>query len=919
VWGSIATPPEREDRRTRQSVNRLSVQSCQPVTSSIADGLATLRDENRRLRALVDFGRQVTAERDLRAQLRLLCTELVRTTGCSAAAVILYDLEHGAIESIETAGLATGVDAEWQQAVRGAPSGTELADLVPTDLHRASAVPLLVGEDILGLVVTYDCQPGDACDEEVRYLTDMADAAAMAILNTRLYAQSRRELRRRDALRKVVASISSELDLDSLLGRVVGSAVELLDADSGVVSLIDREGLARIRAVHNLPQSIVGTVFRPGDGISGQVLATRAAVVVGHSLDEGPRPLLEVYLGGAKARLVAQGEPEAGHVESGVAVPIWWQGQLTGVFGLLARDVSRVFNAQDREVMELLASHLAIAIENARLYGEVRDRLAEVTGLQAASSALAEELVPERALRVIAQQALSLSGAATVSIELLRAGARELEVQVAVGEHALELGAMRVAVEGSLAGAAVSTGRPQILRAPFGDVSERTEDRTAAERTEARSLLVLPLRARSRTLGTLSAYTHHPNAFHTRQVELLATFANQAAISLDNARLYGELQSRLEEMVGLQRLGTLLLEEHDFDRVLRSICQQLQRLTDAGGVGLALLEEDPRFLEMRTVVGPSADALRGTRIPTEGSFAAEALRSNRSQRSDDAQNDPRGYRKSLVLGNTRTILSVPMKTRLRTVGVLSVYNKEGDGGFTDRDAELATFFANQAAAAIENARLYEQTREYAVVEERNRLARELHDSVTQSLFSVTLLSEAALNLLDRDDTAKARERLERANELAQGALAEMRALIFQLRPMTLQEEGLLSAVKKHLSALRSRNGQVVELQVRGSERRLPGPVEDAAFGIIQESLNNVVKHANAALARVEFDFDTDCLRILTTDNGVGFDPAAPRPMRTLGMSSMRERAEGIGGRLVVESARGRGTSVSADLPIRHAD
>ena len=238
-------------------------------------------------------------------------------------------------------------------------------------------------------------------------------------------------------------------------------------------------------------------------------------------------------------------------------------------------------------------------------------------------------------------------------------------------------------------------------------------------------------------------------------------------------------------------------------------------------MGLALLEEDPRFLEMRTVVGPSADALRGARIPTEGSFAAEALRTNRPQRSDDAQNDPRGYRHSLVLGNTRTILSVPMKTRQRTVGVLSVYNKEGEGGFTDRDAELATFFANQAAAAIENARLYEQTREYAVVEERNRLARELHDSVTQSLFSVTLLSEAALNLLERD-AAKARERLERANELPQGALAEMRALIFQLRPMTLQEEGLLSALKKHLNALHSRDGRLVELQVTGAARRLPG-------------------------------------------------------------------------------------------------
>ena len=133
---------------------------------------------------------------------------------------------------------------------------------------------------------------------------------------------------------------------------------------------------------------------------------------------------------------------------------------MIGVFCVLAEDPARLFKVQDRDVMELLASHVAIALENARLYGEVRDRLAEVTGLQAASTALAEELQPERALRVLAQQALSLSGAATVSIELLQPGGRELEIQVAVGEHAVELAAMRVAVAGSPAGTAVSTGRP---------------------------------------------------------------------------------------------------------------------------------------------------------------------------------------------------------------------------------------------------------------------------------------------------------------------------------------------------------------------------------------------------------------------------------------------------------------------------
>lgn len=843
------------------------------------DEITVLRHENRRLRALLDFSREVTAERDLRAQLRLLCAEVRRATGCLAAAVILRDPEHEAVDAIEMAGLPLGAGADWQEAVR---SVRPLFEALPSPegYVQLAAVPLAIGDDQLGLALAFDRHAQTMSETELSYLHQVADAASMAILNARLYAQSNRELRRRDALRRVVASISSELDLDSLFGRVIEAAVALLEADSGIISLIGSDDTARVRAVHNLPSAIVGTVIPPGEGITGQVLQAREAVVVEQYKRDLPRPLLQ-----------------APHIDAGVAVPVWWKDRLIGVFGVLARDRSRVFNAQDREIMELLAGHVATAFENARLYGEVRDRLAEVTGLQAAVTALAEELHPERALRVLAEQALALSGAATVSIELLRPGGRELEVQVAVGESAVELAAMRVAVDGSVAGTAVATGQPQL----------------------AARHLVLPLRARGRTLGTLSAYTHQPDAIHVRQVDLLATFASQAAISLDNAQLYAELTSRLEEMFGLQRLGTLLLEEHDFDRVLHSICRQLQRLTDAGGVGIALLEDDPRFLEMRTVVGPSADALLGARIPTQGSFAAEALRTNRPQRSNDAQNDPRGYKHSLVLGNTRTILSVPMKTRQRTVGVLSVYNKEGEkegeGGFTDRDAELATFFANQAAAAIENARLYEQSREYAVVEERNRLARELHDSVTQSLFSVTLLSEAALNLLDRD-LGKARERLERANELAQGALAEMRALIFQLRPMTLQEEGLLSALKKHLNAMHSRDGLVVHLEVRGGARRLPAPVEDAAFRIVQEALNNVIKHAGPrSAARLELDFGTDVLRLVVADTGVGFDPNAPRQPGKLGMSSMQERVEGVGGRLEVESAPGRGTSVRADLPL----
>src|SRR6187549_3939525 len=141
----------------------------------------------------------------------------------------------------------------------------------------------------------------------------------------------------------------------------------------------------------------------------------------------------------------------------------------------------------------------------------------------------------------------------------------------------------------------------------------------------------------------------------------------------------------------------------------------------------------------------------------------------------------------------------------------------------------------------------------------------------------------------------------------------MRALIFQLRPMTLQEEGLQSAVRKHLAALHSRHNRVVELNVTGNARRLNAAVEDAAFRIIQESLNNVVKHANAARARVDLSFGPDILGLSTSDSGIGFDPAARARVNTMGMTSMRERAESVGGRLFVESSPGAGTRVRAEL------
>lgn len=713
------------------------------------DGVLTAKQ----LRTLLEFGRSVNVQLELQRLLEMVPRLAAEVTRSGGAALLLINPASGGLRHTTTSGLGREFLLDWRAAVdhrepgegseiglvRGASEPVVVADLfAATRPHRTRlaaigagmrslvAAPLNTRSGFAGVLVAYRATADGFSEQDAAFVGAMAEQAAVAVENARLHSQTQRELRRREAVRSVVATISSELELSALLAQVARSTVELLDATGSSISLVEPNGVARVLAVYNLPAELVGQRIGRGYALSGQVLETRAPVVVNEYADlPHPMPGLEQF-------------------HAGIAVPIWRHSEMTGVFVVFSAQPGRTFDAEDLDTMELLADHVAIALEN--------------------------------------------------------------------------------------------------------------------------------------------------------------------------ARLYGELQQRVDEIVSIQRFATVLLEEHDFDRVLEAVCEPLLRLTDATGVGISLLTEDGKHLELRTVVGPSAGRLLGARIPLEGSLGGTALRTGEPQRSDDAQNDPRGHRPSLVLGETRTILSVPLKTRQRDVGTLSIYNKRGGSGFTERDAELATLFASHAAVAIENARLYETTREYAVVEERNRLARELHDSVTQSIFSVTLLVQAGLSLWERDP-AKGRERLERANELAQGALAEMRALIFQLRPIALQEEGLVSALKKHVVALRNREKLAIQFVVDGQERRVPASVEEAAFRIAQESLNNVAKHARAEKVVVRLQFGDRTLRVCTEDDGVGFNPGGRTRTRTLGMTSMRERAEAAGGRIEVHSQPARGTRIVAELPI----
>jgi signal transduction histidine kinase len=248
--------------------------------------------------------------------------------------------------------------------------------------------------------------------------------------------------------------------------------------------------------------------------------------------------------------------------------------------------------------------------------------------------------------------------------------------------------------------------------------------------------------------------------------------------------------------------------------------------------------------------------------------------------------------------------------------VLGVLNLESDviAAFTADDITVLKTAADILAGAIENARLNRRAQEAAVLEERNRLARELHDSVTQQLFSITLTAQAARTHLEKNSQRTAGQ-LERLQETAAAALAEMRALIAQLRPPALKDQGLVSALQQHIATLSRREGLRIELRVTGDERLARG-FEQALYRIVQEALNNTIKHASASSVRVLLEFDPGWVQVRVIDDGQGFDPqsAMEAGSRTFGLISMRERATEIGGSMTIHSTIGGGTEITVTVP-----
>jgi signal transduction histidine kinase len=354
--------------------------------------------------------------------------------------------------------------------------------------------------------------------------------------------------------------------------------------------------------------------------------------------------------------------------------------------------------------------------------------------------------------------------------------------------------------------------------------------------------------------------------------------------------------------------------ERRFEPVLEKLVVAARELVSARYAAVGIPDGEGGFAHFITdgMSQKQLDALG--ELPQQHGLLAAMLAETRSFRAPNIQEDPRFEGWPDEHPSMRSFLGVPIVSRGATVGAFYLTDKKGARGalFTGDDQALIETLAAHAALAIENARLHERSRELTVVEERNRLARELHDAVNQTLFSVSLTADAAALLVD-SEPARAKEQMAAVRELARGAMEEMRSLVFELRPADLSADGLVETLRKHVGVLRRVSGREIVLDV-GAERRLPADTEQEVFRIAQEALANTLRHSGAASVRVRLDMPDGRLLLAVADDGSGFDPAGVAAGRHLGLVSMRERAAALGGELRVESAPGSGTTISMEVP-----
>jgi len=467
-------------------------------------------------------------------------------------------------------------------------------------------------------------------------------------------------------------------------------------------------------------------------------------------------------------------------------------------------------------------------------------------------------------------------------------------------------------------------------------VADHTEGPLAEHLTRAglRQIVGIPLVAKGKAVGGIALHARGDRVLSEEEESLLIAIGQQIGLAIENARLleaertqHAEARRRQEVAEGLRETLGVLNSDTPLDRTLAFIITQACRLMQCDASSLFQRESPDGLLSIRASCGLDEPYVRSVRFaPGEGG-AGRALAQRMPVVVADAEQEAEALRRQpqlssardrdglerMVRAGYRAVLSVPLIVKDEAYGGITLYYRAARR-FTEEEVQLASSIGVQAAMAIENARLRTQAEQSAAFSERTRLARELHDSVAQSLYSVTLYAEAAARLIGAGHAPEAAEHLRELGTTAREALREMRLLIFELSPPALETRTLADALQTRLDAVESRGGMAVQFQVEGTERLSPRCRQEL-YQIAQEALNNALKHSHAQTISIHLRLGETETRLSISDDGVGFGVEKARESGGRGLRGMQERVQRIGGVLAVQSTPAGGTRISVTAPV----
>ena len=596
--------------------------------------------------------------------------------------------------------------------------------------------------------------------------------------------------------------------------------------------------------------------------------------------------------------------------------------RIVGILNAESRDPNQ-FTPNDQQLLQTLADQTAVALENARLYDETRQRVEELAVLNMIGQAITSTLNLPETLTIITDHAIRLLDVMGASVVLHDQTKGDLWVDASSGAGSNAVRGKRLAIGQGVVGWVIQHGEPVLVP----DVSQDPRFFDGFDRQynfKTHSILSVPLQTGQQTIGAIEVINKKSGPFDQKDLRLLSWLAMPAATAIENARLFKAEHSAREQAETLREATSTLTSTLELNQVLDRILIHLEQVVPYDSACVSLWEGE----WLRVVAGRglllAQEQIVGHQYPANNPLYQEIRNTGHPLILANASTDPR-FQPWDGVDDVGGWMGVPLMVQSEVIGYLTLDSQEV-GVYSQVEAALAQAFANQAAVAIQNAQLFEQVRigherlqslSHRLVEiqetERRHIARELHDEAGQALTSMMV----GLHLLEReiDRPAALVTRIAELKRMADGVLENLHRLAMDLRPASLDHLGLVAALRQHIENFSQQHDLVTQFEAAGlDDERLPPPVETNLYRIVQEALTNIARHAQATHADVLLERRNGQVITIVEDNGVGFEVDKVPQSNRLGLLGIRERAEMLGGTLVVESTPGTGTTIFVEVP-----